>query len=96
MRRIVCKNVNNMRDLGGYCNKEGKVIKFNRFIRSNFPYEMTDQEINYLLNNKINTVIDLRRKDEVARKKNDARLLALLNEATDNPEKSKFPDFLGK
>ena len=31
---------------------------------------------------------------EVARKKNDARLLALLNEATDNPEKSKFPDFL--
>ena len=49
MRRIVCKNVNNMRDLGGYCNKEGKVIKFNRFIRSNFPYEMTDQEINYLL-----------------------------------------------
>ena len=70
MRRIVCKNVNNMRDLGGYCNKEGKVIKFNRFIRSNFPYEMTSQEINYLLNNKINTIIDLRRKDEVARKKN--------------------------
>lgn len=31
---------------------------------------------------------------EVARKKNDTRLLALLNEATDNPEKSKFPDFL--
>ena len=70
MRRIVCKNVNNMRDLGGYCNKEGKVIKFNRFIRSNFPSEMTNQEINYLLNNKINTIIDLRRKDEVARKKN--------------------------
>ncbi len=31
---------------------------------------------------------------EVARQKNDTRLLALLNEATDNPEKSKFPDFL--
>ena len=27
MRRIVCKNVNNMRDLGGYCNKEGKQSK---------------------------------------------------------------------
>lgn len=70
MRRIICKKVNNMRDLGGYCNKEGKVIKFNRFIRSNLPYEMTNQEINYLLNNKINTIIDLRRKDEAERKKN--------------------------
>lgn len=70
MRRIICKNVSNMRDLGGYCNKEGKVIKFNRFIRSNLPYEMTNQEIKYLLDNKINTIIDLRRKDEVERKKN--------------------------
>lgn len=31
---------------------------------------------------------------KLARKKNDKPLLALLNEATDNPGKSKFPDFL--
>lgn len=70
MRRIICANVNNMRDLGGYANREGKVIKFNRFIRSSLPYDMSDEEINYLLDNDIKTVIDLRNKDEVSRKRN--------------------------
>ena len=70
MRRIICKNVNNMRDLGGYRTINNKETKFNVFIRSNVPQEMNDIEIKYLLDNNINTVIDLRNDTEISRKSN--------------------------
>lgn len=70
MRRIVCKNTKNLRDLGGYLTKENKVTKFNSIYRSDLPYEMSEEEINYLLNNKLTTVIDLRKPEEVERKHN--------------------------
>ena len=71
MRRIVCKNVKNLRDLGGYLTKENKVTKFNSIYRSDLPKDMSDEEINYLLNNKLTTVIDLRKEDEVERKETE-------------------------
>lgn len=70
MRRIVCKNVKNLRDLGGYLTKENKVTRFNSIYRSDLPKDMSEEEINFLLNNKLTTVIDLRKVDEVDRKCN--------------------------
>lgn len=70
MRRIVCKNVKNLRDLGGYLTKENKVTKFNSIYRSDLPKDMSEEEVKYLLDNNLNTVIDLRKKEEVNRKEN--------------------------
>lgn len=70
MRRIVCEKVFNMRDLGGYLTKDNKVTKFMRFIRSNLPKDMTEDEINYLKNNNITTIIDLRKTEELERNQN--------------------------
>lgn len=70
MRRIVCKNVKNLRDLGGYLTKENKITRFNIFYRSDLPKDMNSQEIKYLLDNNLTTVIDLRNKEEVKRKNN--------------------------
>lgn len=58
-----------MRDLGGFVNKDGIVTKFNRFIRSNIPVNLEDEEIDYLKQIGITTVIDLRSEREVNRVK---------------------------
>jgi len=71
MRRIVCKEVLNMRDLGGYKTKNELETKYNRFIRSSLPKNLTESEINYLIKNNITTVIDLRKTEEIKRNKND-------------------------
>ena len=70
MRRIVCKNVKNLRDLGGYLTKENKVTKFNSLYRSDLPKQMNKDEIKYLLDNGLTTVIDLRKTEELSRKAN--------------------------
>lgn len=70
MRRVRCKNVKNLRDLGGFLTKENKVTKFNSIYRSDLPKDMSEKEIKYLLDNNLNTVIDLRKKEEVNRKGN--------------------------
>ena len=70
MKRFLFENVSNMRDLGGCSTKNGKITKYNSFIRSSLPNNMLDSEINLLLENNIKTIIDLRNSDEVNRKKN--------------------------
>ena len=70
MRRIVCDKVKNMRDLGGYLTKEGKITKYNSFYRSVLPKDMSEKEINYLIENNLTTVIDLRKNEEIKRKEN--------------------------
>ena len=70
MRRIVCENVKNLRDLGGFLTKENKITKFNSIYRSDLPKDMTKNEIKYLLDNNLTTVIDLRKTDEVKRNNN--------------------------
>lgn len=67
MRRIVCKEVKNLRDLGGFLTKENKVTKFNSIYRSDLPRNMSEEEIKYFLDNKLDTVIDLRKQEEVER-----------------------------
>lgn len=70
MRRIVNDNVKNMRDLGGYPTKNGKETKFGSFIRSNLPRNMSNEEINRLMNMGLSTVIDLRTEIEAKRRPN--------------------------
>lgn len=70
MRRYLFGENKNMRDLGGYCTIDNKETKFNRFIRSDLPLNMSDEEKNYLIKNNITTIIDLRNSDELLRKPN--------------------------
>lgn len=74
MRRIVCENVKNLRDLGGYFTKDNKVTKFNSIYRSDLPKNMNEEEIRYLLDRGLTTVIDLRKKDEVNRNVNSLNI----------------------
>lgn len=71
MRRIICKNVSNMRDIGGILTKLGHSIKEYRFIRSNLPVNIDKTEKEFLLNKKITTVIDLREPEDVRKNPND-------------------------
>lgn len=70
MRRIICENVQNLRDLGGYLTKENKVTKFGKVYRSDLPNNMKTSEINYLIQNGLTTVIDLRKEEELKRNPN--------------------------
>ncbi len=53
----IFKSTNNTRLL-----KEGS----HKYIRSDVPYRLSDDEISWLLNNKVTTIIDLRTADEIA------------------------------
>ena len=70
MRRIICKYVNNLRDLGGYMTQDNRITKFNSIYRSEVPIFLTESELNYFKENKLTTIIDLRTKDEIAKKVN--------------------------
>lgn len=68
MRRLILSKAMNTRDLVGYPIDGGNITAYKRFIRSDLLYEVSGQDINILLNNKINTVIDLRYDEEIAKK----------------------------
>lgn len=70
MRRILLKGTKNMRDLGGYSIDLKNTTKFNAFIRSDNIVEVDNEEINYLRELGITTVIDFRKKEEIERKPN--------------------------
>ena len=63
MRRIICKHVNNLRDLGGYMTQDNRITKFNSIYRSDVPIFLTESELNYFLENNLTTIIDLRTKE---------------------------------
>jgi len=67
MRRLILSKTMNTRDLGGYPIDGGNTTAYKRFIRSDLLYEVSGQDIDILLNNKINTVIDLRNDEEIVK-----------------------------
>lgn len=70
VRDLSLDNVSNIRDLGGYSTIYRKAIKFGRFIRSGVVTNLTENEMSYLLDYGVKTVIDLREKDELELKPN--------------------------
>ena len=70
MRRINFENVKNFRDLGGYQTQDGKMTKFNTIYRSSVPTKLKDNELKFLKNNNLTTIIDLRSNEEIKRKIN--------------------------
>lgn len=68
MRRLILSKTMNTRDLGGYPIVGDKTTRYKKFIRSDLLYEISGQDIDILLNNKINTVIDLRNDEEIVKK----------------------------
>ncbi|MDF2536128.1 MAG: protein-tyrosine-phosphatase [Bacillales bacterium] len=66
-RRVLLKNVSNMRDLGGYATEDGHLTQFGRFYRSNVPAILSEEEVDYLKGVGIQTIIDLRTTSEVER-----------------------------
>ena len=61
-------NILNIRDLGGYKTKDGHFTKKSIFIRSNLIEKLEGDDISYLINNNILTIIDLREKEEIESK----------------------------
>lgn len=70
MRRIICKSVNNLRDLGGYMTEDMKITKFNCIYRSDVPTFFTESELDFFKKNNLTTIIDLRSEDEILKKIN--------------------------
>lgn len=65
MRRYAFKNVKNMRDLGGFPLDLNKETAYGKFIRSDAPIEVSKEEMQFLIDLKVTTVIDLRSDMEV-------------------------------
>ena len=70
MKRILLKNVPNMRDLGGYLTVNNKSIKDDTIIRTSAIEKIEGNEIDYFIKNNIRTIIDLRSPMEINRKPN--------------------------
>lgn len=60
VRRIPMDKMNNVRDLGGYAAKDGRVTKFGRMLRADSLSRLTERDIKKLEDYGIRTVIDLR------------------------------------
>ena len=63
----------NTRDLGGKLTKSGLITIYNRIFRSDYINNLASNQhdINFLIKNKINTIIDLRSNKELENSKND-------------------------
>ncbi len=65
IRHLNFKYISNMRDIGGYATKDGRVTKFNRIMRSSLIKNLEKEEYEYLKNQDLVLNIDLRDKEDV-------------------------------
>lgn len=63
--RLPLEGAKNVRDLGGYATKNGRITKFHVFIRSNRLKNITDADNEFLKNYNITDIIDLRGKTAI-------------------------------
>jgi len=68
--RLPLKNIENCRELGGYHTKDGQQTKWHSFLRSSDMSKIDREDIEFLTDYGVNTVIDLRRSDEIEKYKN--------------------------
>ena len=69
MIRYFEKSIENMRDIGGYKSGTKNKVVHGKIIRSNLPKKLSDNDILDLEKMGINTVIDLRSREEYENKK---------------------------
>lgn len=55
----------NFRDLGGIRTKDGRYVKWDKFVRSDELGRLTDADLTYLASMPLQTVVDFRRPDEI-------------------------------
>lgn len=65
LKRYPLENIKNARDLGGVPTLYGKVTKWGKFVRSANLDDVKDNDINYLKDLGVETIIDLRREGEI-------------------------------
>jgi protein-tyrosine phosphatase len=63
-RRLLINKVHNMRELGGYSTADGGMTAWKRFIRSDAPVGLDANDVRFLYDYGVRTVIDLRQADE--------------------------------
>lgn len=68
--RLMLPSLYNARDLGGLETSFGKRTAFHRFVRSDEPSQLSVADLDFLLSYPIKTVIDLRSKEEIDRRRN--------------------------
>lgn len=59
-RRLVLNGIDNARDLGGFLTTEGKITKFNQYVRCEEMSQISDSDIEFLKEYGIHNCIDLR------------------------------------
>lgn len=64
-RRLLIHSMANMRELGGYETVDGHMTQYGRFIRSDGPTALTEEDIAYLVTYGVRMVVDLRSRPEV-------------------------------
>ena len=64
-RRLLIHSVANMRELGGYTTNDGMMTQWRRFVRSDVPINLSADDIDFIYDYGVRTVIDLREKIEI-------------------------------
>lgn len=64
-RLIPLEGVHHFRDIGGYRSEDGRRVKWNMFYRADKLSGLTDNDIRYIKNMGIRTILDLRSKVEI-------------------------------
>lgn len=67
LRHVPLGSMHNLRDLGGYPTADGRITAWERFFRSDTPRGLSESDIQWLLDRKVTTIIDLRSDGEVSR-----------------------------
>lgn len=67
-RLLTLKGATNFRDLGGYKTKDGRTVKWGYLYRSDALADLTNEDIQYISNSGIKTVVDFRTDSEVNQK----------------------------
>ncbi len=68
--RLPIDNLENCRELGGYGTSEGEQTKWHAFLRSGEMSRLTPEDVAFLREYGVRTVIDLRRSDEIEKHPN--------------------------
>lgn len=71
-RTLPVGGLNNFRDFGGYVGAGGKQVKWGMLYRSNHLHHLSPQAVAYIESLQIQTIIDYRSANEIAKSPNDA------------------------